>query len=374
MRYRELYSLHRRKTVKGISVWYYQTYDDQNRRTTARSTGQTVKTLARRYCQRLYSEGKLIPKSVPTLNEFTKDWYIYDKCPYIKGILIRGGSYSRKNADIQRAYLKNYILPSFGSCRLDKITPAMIEEWLFSLTDTKLANVTINHMLRCFKTILQEAERLEILTRSPVRQVKPLKNDSRVKGILTKTEAKKVLGNAELWDNDLMYLANRLAACTGMRLGEIQGLQSKNLYKHHVHVCHSLEKGYGLKSTKTGRVRDIPIPDHLSVKLQELKKRNPSGFLFSQDGGINPVTNKTFSKYLYRALERTGITDKKRRERNITFHSWRHYFNSTLRASGIADSKVQSVTGHSTQAMTEHYTHFNLQDYKEIRKVQESIG
>ncbi len=121
-------------------------------------------------------------------------------------------------------------------------------------------------------------------------------------------------------------------------------------------------------------MRDIPIPDHLSVKLQELKKRNPSGFLFSQDGGINPVTNKTFSKYLYRALERTGITDKKRRERNITFHSWRHYFNSTLRASGIADSKVQSVTGHSTQAMTEHYTHFNLQDYKEIRKVQESIG
>ncbi len=72
-------------------------------------------------------------------------------------------------------------------------------------------------------------------------------------------------------------------------------------------------------------------------------------------------------------MEKMGINEDERKVRNITFHSWRHFFNSTMRSHNIADSKVQKITGHKTDAMTEHYTHFNIDDFKEVRNLQENI-
>lgn len=68
-RYKEPFSLYPRKTKKGVRVWYYRTYDKNGKRTIGRSTGQIFKTLARRYCQKLIKEGKLIPQ-VSSIQEF----------------------------------------------------------------------------------------------------------------------------------------------------------------------------------------------------------------------------------------------------------------------------------------------------------------
>ena len=41
--------------------------------------------------------------------------------------------------------------------------------------------------------------------------------------------------------------------------------------------------------------------------------------------------------------------------------------------SNIADSKVQSVTGHRSMRMTEHYTHFDTRQFAEVRDVQANL-
>jgi hypothetical protein len=41
--------------------------------------------------------------------------------------------------------------------------------------------------------------------------------------------------------------------------------------------------------------------------------------------------------------------------------------------SNVADSKVQSVTGHRSMRMTEHYTHFDTRQFTEIRDVQTEL-
>jgi len=64
-----------------------------------------------------------------------------------------------------------------------------------------------------------------------------------------------------------------------MRLGEIQALQVENVYADYVHVCHSLDRNYGLKDTKTHVSRDIPIPSKVSECLVELKKKNKQGLI-----------------------------------------------------------------------------------------------
>jgi hypothetical protein len=41
--------------------------------------------------------------------------------------------------------------------------------------------------------------------------------------------------------------------------------------------------------------------------------------------------------------------------------------------SNVADSKVQSVTGHRSMRMTDHYTHFDTRQFTEIRDVQAEL-
>ena len=45
MRYRKPFTL-----IKRGEVWFYRSYGEYGRRTTKRSTGQTNKTVAERYC------------------------------------------------------------------------------------------------------------------------------------------------------------------------------------------------------------------------------------------------------------------------------------------------------------------------------------
>ena len=60
-------------------------------------------------------------------------------------------------------------------------------------------------------------------------------------------------------------------------------------------------------------------------------------------------------------------------KRNLTFHAWRHFFNTLLRMNNIADSKVQKVTGHKTKKMMELYTHFDTKQFTEVRDVQTNL-
>jgi hypothetical protein len=86
MRYREPFTLYPRKMKSGLVVWYYQTYDENGRRTTARSTGQITKMAAKAYCLKLYKEDRLIPAkcNLEFFRDYAKDWWVWGKCEYLK--------------------------------------------------------------------------------------------------------------------------------------------------------------------------------------------------------------------------------------------------------------------------------------------------
>ena len=152
-------------------------------------------------------------------------------------------------------------------------------------------------------------------------------------------------------------MANLLSAATGMRMGEIQALRKSDLYPEdkpdRIIVTHSWDRSFGLKGTKTGKSRVIPLSPLLRRKLFLLMMRGPEDFLFPNPTLEKPVYERTLTDSLYTALEKLGISEAERKERNITFHSWRHFFNTFLRKQGIQDSKVQMVTGHSSVEMTD---------------------
>jgi integrase len=79
--------------------------------------------------------------------------------------------------------------------------------------------------------------------------------------------------------------------------------------------------------------------------------------------------NRAYEK----ALENIGISHEERLKRNLSFHAWRHFFNTALRMDNVTDAKVQSVTGHRSKKMTDHYTHFDTRQFTEIREVQTKL-
>jgi integrase len=155
-----------------------------------------------------------------------------------------------------------------------------------------------------------------------------------------------------------------------MRLGEIQALLKPNVRPDHIEECHAWDRIYGLKGTKTNKPRQVPISADLHNRLGTIAAKQTEGdFIFSMSNGVAPVDHSIVYKWFRRALGHIGIDDKARKERNLSFHSWRHFVNTELRTSGVPDSIVQAITGHSNQEMTDHYTHVQMEDMGVARQV-----
>ncbi len=386
-RFREDFTLYARKMLDGRSVWYYRTYTEDGRRTPGLSTGETSKTEARKRCNQLLKEGKLIPPEtaervrIPTLREWAEreKWWRWDQCHYLRGQLARSDedkpAVSRRYADDALRDLTAYILPAHGARPLDKITPQDCEELLFQWQAKGLSKKSINNKASVYRIMMAEAERLGKIARNPWDRVESFKPAARPKGILTMDEARRLLNPATVkvvWgDNELTYCANLLAAVTACRLGEVLALKREDLFPDHIHVAGSWGRKYGLGKTKTKRVDDIPIPRFVHDAIDRWCAWE--GFVFSYCGGLQPAEPSRVNDALKAALEKIGIPAKERLRRNVSFHSWRAFANTFMRARGIADSKVRELTRHASQEMTEHYSAFRLEDFKDVREAQEEL-
>jgi integrase len=157
-----------------------------------------------------------------------------------------------------------------------------------------------------------------------------------------------------------------------MRLGEILGLRGEYVFDEYIHV-HGQYDTYGYRPTKTKATRNIPLAPIIMDELKRLIERNGQGYVFSADGGAAPVYRKLLYKEFHKALEKTGMSQEEIKRRGLSFHSWRHFFNTTLQMANVALSKVQSVTGHKSDRMTEWYTHYDAKEFAEVRGVQEAL-
>ncbi len=376
MRLRETFTLYERKLKSGKRVFYYQIYDDDGNRICGHSTGKRTKTAARNYCNQLLREGRLMPQTreIPTFDIFAKGWWEWDTCPYLKK--------RRGRREITKSYAKsawrrlhNHILPYFGKKRLDRITEYNIDTWLTSYAEKGFSNNAANTFLSILVTMLNEAVRQKFIKTNPALQVIKLQKDTKTIDILKADEVKKIFPAnwRKVWGDEYMaYVANKLAACTGMRFGEVLGLRAEFVLEGYINVC-SQYTAFGYGETKTHDSRNVPIPQAIQRDLAQLKKINGDGFLFSSNGGKTPLLRMAVYEAFYAALRNIGIDEAERKQRNISFHGWRHFFNTMLRMANVADSKVKSVTGHKTQGMTEHYTHYDSAQFTEVRQVQEEL-
>lgn len=384
------YVIKRQGKKRKVPVYYYRVLDDDWNLIGEWSTGKTNRDDAVSYCTMLKISGaliqakgkKAIPDNPPLFKDYFADWFLWPereepKCPYISKRLKKKKSYARNTAYIQRGNLTKYILPQFGERHKASITKAEVEEWLYNLPDDfDIRPRTANNIFDTLRKMMTEAYRLEHIPKTPCKDIEHLGTDPIPRDILRLPEVDALfyrLKREEIWPEPMAYIGTLLAAVTGMRTGEIRALRPSQIKEDYIVIDAAIDNTSGeLKKPKNNRDRKAPLPNRLRSHLLEMAG-DSEGFIFSEDGGDHPVGNRFFYDHFKYALDKIGIDDVKRKERNLVFHGWRIFFNTMMQVSNISEAKVKAIIGHLDESMTEHYTNVPVEEYKteEVRTIPE---
>jgi integrase len=282
-------------------------------------------------------------------------------------------------------HLKERILPSLGDNKIDKIKPTHIYDFLNNLKEDGirkdgkpggLGAATIKKNYNILSSMFSFAVELGELEDNPCVKVKPPKIPKRKPVSLEKDLAIQLL--QALANESLKYkVMVLLAACTGMRRGEILGIGDSTLNIDNCAVIidqatrHIAGVGIYLKDPKTdGSIRAIPLPPSIMPLISEMinardLQRKKCGdkwvakilkeselvendLLFTQWNG-KPMHPNTVDGWFKKFKEDNNLPE------NLTFHGLRHTNITLLLKSGIDVGTVADNSGHTKKSTTLDY-------------------
>jgi len=130
---------------------------------------------------------------------------------------------------------------------------------------------------------------------------------------------------------------------------------------------------YGYRETKTKDKHNIPLLTSMIDDLNELKRFNGDGFLFSLDGGFKPICRVTMCRDFHPALKNIGVADGVISERKLHLYGWWHFLNTEPLKGDLTVSQTQAVTRHKGERMTEWYIHFDPSEFAKAKEAHEAF-
>ena len=321
----------------------------------------------------------LNPECTMKLCEFLVNFWTPEKSEYIQNKRAHKKTIGDYHCKEMRGMVNRYWLPFFGEeFTVGELTEQYLEDFLQELANFRcLKGATINHARTCGATGLKWLKNKGIIHSNPMANVEAFsKSDATPRGIPDEKEIKALY---ELdWNNEVMYLAFNLSAFSGLRPGEISGLQVRDIDsdKDLITIRHSWHRTGFLKSTKTNLIRKVPVAHNIILRLLVQAQRCPGAneetFVFwSKANDYKPFLPQYYDDGFFEALHKIGVSEEERKERNIDFYSLRH-FCATYLANMTDMRNVQAVLGHTTPAMTKHYAnHMTDEHFDSIRDIFE---
>jgi len=372
---------------QGRTVFYYNCWIGPNKRSTAWSTGCTTRKAAIAHVRDLERDGKLIPEHSPdaplkyrTFADLSRGFWDPGS-EYCRGQRAFGKPVTEAYAKAAKGIVKKHLSPTFGRLLLENITPDDVERFGLRLfADGKgLSAKRVNNIISILRTMLGHAHRKRCLSWNPKEKeiVRAVAGDSKKRGHLTLQEFRDLFDTANVekaWKGHTLYrLVNLTAAVCGLRQGEVLALQAADVHDDFLNVDKAwITKTRSLGPTKAKRATPVvPLPEWLRAELQPLVDMSRGGFVFSTTQGRKPTSGNRARLALFDALDAIEVHDYS--ERNIDFHSWRHYFNSYARSAGVADTMIRLVTGHNSEAMTERYTSLTVDQLSPVAAMQQAM-
>ena len=340
--------------------------------------------------------------SEPFIDFLTRFWS-WDDSPYVKEKRSRGQAIGRSRCYQLSTLVGKYWTPAFPpSVLLSELTRDSIRSFADSLADYEITNLTRNHILNAGFIALRWAAANGVIPSDPSAGLPLYAGDAKKRGVLDTDEIRALF--AIDWPDPRAKLAAQIALVTGARAGEVAALSLDDVGDDALTIRRSYSPKSGLKSTKTGKERRVPIPAWLRDTIREHAGGNPhpdpDAFIFWTADAGRPIDPRLFRKGFYDALA-TMHTDaetvraaknafqrashgkevdpadaaaKRRvddvlsayRERRIDFHGFRHAYAARL-AERVDIRIVQHGTGHATPTMAAHYAnHESDERFREL--------
>ncbi len=302
------------------------------------------------------------------LISFLRNFWDYDNSEFIKRYLAHGHNMTKRHTDMMLGLVKNYWGPYFGDeITIQELDRTTLDDFFFYLhTEKQLSGGTVNKAINCGSRAMRYLFENNKIESNPMAGIERFNAEELERGIPTESEVKKLLKVD--WLNETYRLAFKLGIYCGLRAGEISGLRvcDLDLDADLIHVQHSWNDTDGLKKPKNSDVRDLPIDHETLEELYALAKQNTyfsdlSYVFFSAVKPEQPCWPSYYVDGLYDALEKIGVSEEQRKERNIVFHSLRH-FCATILSQRTDLKTVQAVMGHRSEDMSKHYSNHETEE------------
>lgn len=312
------------------------------------------------------------------LIETLSNFWDFENSEYVKKRIARGYDIKQRNCKEKLGIVKRYWAKYFDADRtVQSLTSRELDDFLMYLrTEKKLSADTVNKTMTAGNMAFEFLIKEGLITSNPLSSVERFKVNAKKRGIPTETEMKKLMELNWDWTDSVNKLAFKVAALFGLRAGEISGLQVCDIDANAdlLYIRHSWNDTDKLKDTKNGDDRIIPIEHGVALELLMNARRNPdysdTSFVFwSPKVAGQPMWSSSFEDDFYIAMQKIGISEEQRKERNIVFHSLRHYCATQI-AQRASLEIAMKILGHRTEEMTrlysEHETQMKLNNAKEV--------
>lgn len=251
----------------------------------------------------------------------------------------------------KRSIYENHLGPAFGPLKLDQIDQAAVQQFRAHLAALKRSDgkpyqrKTANNILAVLSKALTYAVNVEVIDRAP--RIGAFKTEAPEISWLELEEYPRVLAAARV-QGVVWYLAARLAAEAGLRIGEIRALEwtDIDLSGATITIARQSRKHY-TGPTKGRRRRTVPINAALRAALEEA--RGVRGFVVRDFDG-SAFTERRTMVASQQIRERAGVDIR-------GWHSLRHSFGTHAALFGVNPWRLQAWLGHSSMDQTQRYVH-----------------
>lgn len=299
-----------------------------------------------------------------TLQKFVNLWW--DKA-------IKPRELAPKTKADYRDTLERYVLPSWGSYRLEEFDAPLIIEIFYQLSEEFTAPIA-HRSLTKMHMVFDAARRWKYIRDNPVADARkdlPARAQTE-KTPLTAHEVQQLLKASAHHRLAVMY---RLMLTLGTRLGETLGLHWDDIdwTTNMVRIRRQVQEVRGKVSvrdqtkTKAG-TRTLPLPPYLRSQLwAHYEQRGESPFIFTNDEG-NMLSPAVFSRHFRGGRVgrkkkdgtdklREGMRQKAKLPPYVTPHTFRHTVATRLKEMGVAEEIRADILGHGNTSITQHYSH-----------------
>lgn len=276
------------------------------------------------------------PGRVATVADFAKRWE--------EEILSK-----RKPSTIRSAksHLGFWIIPHLGKFRLDQLGAEQQQVFVNRIAEKASRKTALNvigtlaSMLKVAKNWAYTCEGIDFS-----KLVFPERGVRKESRFFTPAEVKAIIGAAkEPWRTLFILLA-----ITGMRAGEVLGLQVGDIDFERRVIAIRRSAWYGRVQTpkNIGSEAVLPMPDSLAEVLRAhvaTMKPSAQGFLFVTRNDRPPSSNKVVEYQLWPILDLLGIP-------RCGLHAFRHTHSSVLLDTGAAPTVAQAQLRHADPRIT----------------------